>query len=264
MPLSEYQRRRIIFLWTGGGVTKAKIKRTLAREGVFTTHQTITNTITRWQATGSVHDRQRIGQVKAIPPAYYHFIDATMTNNDELTASDLKMLLVKEFGEDKAVYSERTVARARNELGWTFTTARYCQAIRDANKQKRVEWVNKCLENEEQFKDVIFTDECTVQLECHRKKSFRKTDAPRKLKYRHKHPPKVHVWAGISKQGATKVIMCSGIMTATRYGDILSVSLVPFLQKSYPNGHRLYQDNDPKHTSRFIQAFFDQNGINWW
>ena len=58
--------------------------------------------------------------------------------------------------------------------------------------------------------------------------------------------------------------MFSGIMTETRYGDILSVSLVPFLQKSYPNGHRLYQDNDPNHTSRFIQAFFDQNGINWW
>ena len=108
------------------------------------------------------------------------------------------MLLVKEFGEDKAVHSERTVARACNELGWTFTTARYCQGIRDANKQKRVKWVNKCLENEEQFKDAIFTDECTVQLECHRKKSFRKTDAPRKLKYRHKHPPKVQVWAGIS------------------------------------------------------------------
>ena len=256
MPLSEYQRQRIISLWTGGGVTKAEIRRTLAREGVFTTHQTITSTITRWQATGSVQDRPRIGQVKTIPSAHYRFIDAAMADNDELTASGLKMLLVKEFGEDKATYSERTVARARNELGWTFTTARYCQAIRDANKQKRVEWVNKCLEDEEQFQDVIFTDECTVQLECHRRKPFRKTGAPRKLKYRHKHPPKVHVWAGISKQGATKLIMFSGIMTATRYGDILSVSLVPFLQKSYPNGHRLYQDNDPKHTSRYIQAFF--------
>ena len=25
-----------------------------------------------------------------------------------------------------------------------------------------------------------------------------------------------------------------------------------------------YQDNDPKHTSKFIQNFFLQNGINWW
>ena len=25
-----------------------------------------------------------------------------------------------------------------------------------------------------------------------------------------------------------------------------------------------YQDNDPKHTSKFIQNFFLQNDINWW
>ena len=31
-----------------------------------------------------------------------------------------------------------------------------------------------------------------------------------------------------------------------------------------PDGHRLYQDNDPKHTSKVIQIFFLQNGINWW
>ena len=58
--------------------------------------------------------------------------------------------------------------------------------------------------------------------------------------------------------------MFQGIMTATKYGDILSASLVPFVQKTYPDGHRLYQDNDPKHTSRYIQAFFDAKKINWW
>jgi len=26
------------------------------------------------------------------------------------------------------------------ELGWTYSTARHCQAIRDANKQKRLDW----------------------------------------------------------------------------------------------------------------------------
>ena len=113
MPLSEYQRQRIISLWTGGGVTKGEIRRTLAREGVITTHHTITNTITRWQTTGSVQDRPQIGQVKAIPETHYRFIDAAMAENDELTASDLKVMLAKEFGEEKATYSERTVARAR-------------------------------------------------------------------------------------------------------------------------------------------------------
>ena len=24
------------------------------------------------------------------------------------------------------------------------------------------------------------------------------------------------------------------------------------------------QDNDPKHTSRHIQAFYEEEGVNWW
>ena len=126
-----------------------------------------------------------------------------------------------------------------------------------------MDWVNLHLEEEEQFQDVIFTDECTVQLECHRRKSFRKKNAPRKLKYCHKHPPKSHIWGGISKGGATCLVMFTGIINATKYGDILSASLHTFLRKHYPNRHRLYQDNDTKHTSCYIQAFFAANGINW-
>ena len=50
-------------------------------------------------------------------------------------------------------------------------------------------------------------------------------------------------------------------MTATRYGDILKASLVPFVQECYPEGR---QDNDLKHTSKYIQQFFDMNKISWW
>ena len=68
----------------------------------------------------------------------------------------------------------------------------------------------------------------------------------------------MHVWAEISKKGATHIVIFSGIMTTTRYAEILSASLVPFIRKHYPEGHRLYQDNDPKHTSRYIQRYFEQ------
>ena len=74
----------------------------------------------------------------------------------------------------------------------------------------------------------------------------------------------IHVLAGISKREAISLVMFQGIITATRYEDILSTSLIPFLQKTYPDAHRLYEDNDPKHTSRYVQAFFVSNQINWW
>ena len=218
MPFNDYQRMRIVALWTecDGKLSWSKMERTLSQEGMITTRQTIKNTINRWLKTGSVIDMPRTGAPKKVPLTHYRCIDEAMSTNDELTATDLKDILTKKFGEEKAKYSTRTIARIRNDLGWTFSTARYCQAIRDANKEKRMVWCKKCMDDEETFDDVIFTDESTFQLECHRRKCFRKKKTPRKLKYRHKHPPKVHVWAGISKKGATQIVMFSGIMNATR------------------------------------------------
>ena len=74
------------------------------------------------------------------------------------------------------------------------------------------------------------------------------------INYRTKHPVKVHVWAGISMSGRTGVCIFDGIMRAP---------LLPFINRFCPD-HRYMQDNDPKHTSRLVKAFFDSNGVNWW
>ena len=37
------------------------------------------------------------------------------------------------------------------------------------------------------------------------------------------------------------------------YVEILDKTLVPYLQ-----------DNDPKHTSRYVQEFIERSEINWW
>ena len=70
------------------------------------------------------------------------------------------------------------------------------------------------------FDDVIFTNKSTVKLKCHRRKCFQKKKTPRKLKYKHKHPAKLHVslWGGISKQGAMQLVIFDGIMNATKCG----------------------------------------------
>ena len=39
--------------------------------------------------------------------------------------------------------------------------------------------------------------------------------------------------------------------------------LVPFIRNKLPD-HWFMEDNDPKHTSRRAQAFFEEESINWW
>ena len=83
------------------------------------------------------------------------------------------------------------------------------------------------------------------------------------INYRAQHPVKVHVWAGISIRGRTGVCIFDGIMCAPLYAEILKETLLPFIN-CFCHDHRYMQDNDPKHTSRLVKAFFDSNGVNWW
>ena len=112
--------------------------------------------------------------------------------------------------------------------------------------------------------NVIWSNETTVQLESHQCFCCRKKGQKPHYKPQPKHPTKVHVWGGISWNGSTNVCIFDGIMTAEMYIDILTRCLVPFCWKVYPDGHRFMQDNDPKHTSRRAQKFFEDNNINWW
>jgi len=58
----------------------------------------------------------------------------------------------------------------------------------------------------------------------------------------------VHVWAGISRKGATKACIFEGIMDAPLFCEILQETLLPFLQEKFPPPatHCFMQDNDPR------------------
>jgi len=148
-------------------------------------------------------------------------------------------------------------------IGWVSSLPHYCQMIRENNKQKRLLWCLQQRINCEKFKDVIWSDECTVAIERSRRTSRRKGQ-PRKFKPRPKHPLKVHIWGAISMKGASKVIMFTENLTATRYATILKAGLLPFIRAKFPHHHRFQQDNDPKHTSRYIQNFLTKQKVNWW
>ena len=97
-----------------------------------------------------------------------------MRLDDETTAYQLHGLLT----EKGHSISLRTILRCRTALGWTYRGSTYCQLIQEVNKGKRLAWAREHLDDT--FDDIIWSDECIIQMESHYRFACRNQgEAPR-------------------------------------------------------------------------------------
>ena len=127
-----------------------------------------------FEMTGSIRRRVGSGCPSKVTAEIKEIVERQMRTDDETTAYQLHHLLT-----DKGyTISLRTILHCRTALGWIFHGSVYCQLIREANKAKRLAWAQEHLDDS--FEDVIWTDECTVQMESYRRFTHRKlSEAPR-------------------------------------------------------------------------------------
>ena len=262
MPRLSLDARRKVILLHNSGLSVKKIESRLSEENVNTTWRSLYHLIQKFQQTKKYTDLHRRKREKKITQEMAIVMNSELEQNDEATARQLRSTLMEKYPALEVSLS--TIKRHRKKLGWVCTRPHYCQLIRELNKLKRLVWCKEQLRVKEDFSNVLFSDECTIQLEHHGRLCFRKKRQPRKLKPRPKHPAKLHIWGAISSRGAASVVMFTGIMDAIRFSEILDASLVPFIAECFPDGHRFQMDNDPKHRSSHIEKYFERHNINWW
>ena len=178
MVYSNYKKQRILH-YSRLGYKSPLIAKMLYREDLPCSRKCVHQFLKRFSETGTIGRKPGTGGKSKITCAVKTIVEQQMQLDDETTAFQLYHLL-RSRGYD---IHRRTILRCRTSLGWTFRGSAYCQLIRQANKQKRLDWARQNLND--LFDNVIWTDECSVQLESHRRFCCRKIGVAPRLKPRY-------------------------------------------------------------------------------
>ncbi len=150
------------------GLKPPAIARSLHAEQLKASRRGNAKFLHKYRETGCIGWRPGLGRPSKITREVKRVVDEQMRLDDETTAHQLHALL-KSKGFNLSL---RTILRCRTSLGWTFRGSAYCQLIRQVNKEKRLEWARN--NSNLDWRNVVWTDECTVQLESHRRFCCRK------------------------------------------------------------------------------------------
>lgn len=106
-------------------------------------------------------------------------MDEQLGEDDELSSVELQHLVSRKFAVE---ISTSTIRRYLVSLQWTVVKTRFGPMISDKNKGKRLEFARMCLDTNDDFANVIWTDESSVQLRRHSQIMRVKVGAERVLK----------------------------------------------------------------------------------
>ncbi|KAJ4426509.1 hypothetical protein ANN_27323 [Periplaneta americana] len=117
------------------------------------------------------------------------------------------------------------------------------------------------------WKNVLFSDESHFEVHGHRvsyvRKGSEKVTAAH-LQQAPKYSPIVMFWGCFTHEGPGALIPIKGMMNPDKYIHLLETRIVPQLQKSFPDGRGVFQqDLAPCHTSRKTTEFFNKKNIQY-
>ena len=178
MVYSSYLKQRILYFYLKGHRAPT-IRKLLLEENIKASRVGIASFLKKFEETGCLTRRPGSGRPSKATAEIKEIMEQQMREDDETTAVQLHRILVAR----KYNITLRTVLRCRTALGWTYRGSAYCQLIRETNKDKRLAWAQAHLHDT--FDDVTWTDECTIQLETHRRFCCRKQGEPPRPKPRY-------------------------------------------------------------------------------
>ena len=149
-------------------------------------------------------------------------------------------------------------------MGRRKVRTKSCQVVSPKNGIEKIFFTKLSLEFDNQFSDSIFIDESNVQINKNASSIWYKVisgETRLGLIEKYKHAASVHILGGISRKGATSLVIFQGTLDSKKFEKLQLQLLVPFIRSSYPEHRRLHMDNAPVHTTIKTRIFIHENSI---
>lgn len=184
------------------------------------------------------------------------FVEDLNDKNQLVTIKMIRNFLKTDWMTD---LSKDSVERLMHSLGFHAIKPKTIPFLTEEHQMARKQHAE--LEMKKSWDNIIFTDECSVQLYRNTKKTWVSTINPPQIAQPKNPKLSIMVWAGISKLGKTKLHFCDKgtKINQDTYLQILQECLLEFGENVHKNQWDFLQDNAPSHKAKKVMEFLIQN-----
>jgi transposase len=212
----EQRYTAITSLWNAG-VQNAKTLHELTSVPL----STIYDYLKKLKIGHSLDPLPKSGRPKILTPKKRRYLGQLVSQNQYSTCPELVNSL-KQLHLNLNV-SSRTVLNELHNLNYRCTIPKTIPLLTTIHKQRRVKWTTKY--KNQNWKQVVFSDETTFQMFQNTQKVFYKVGTQPPQKPMVKHSYKVHAWDAFSAKGSIGFLLFTGIMDGAFYHKILVENL---------------------------------------
>ena len=234
-------------------------------ESVGCSKSTVGDIIKLYNETDSVAPKKRSGRPHLISGNSGNRFKRLVIKNRQLCTSEVQALWKKKSGQS---VSAHTIRRTLYRVGLKNRVARRKPLISASNKAARLAW---CLEHaswtKKKWAKVLWSDETSLT-QFQQNRYVRVWRGPKDewdlscILATIKRSPGRMYWGCFSRKGLGPIVSLQNSVTGESYVKILRKRVLPTIQRMFPNGNYLFQDdNAPPHRSKIAKEYGTTNDL---
>jgi transposase len=250
-PLTLEERWVIVALSTRAGWKQKRIA-----TNIGCAQSEVSSVISKYNQTGDVVDKPRSGRPSLLPieDKENNIISHTIRTKRKAKAKDIQRAVAEEL---EITISVRTIRDIRKQLGYRAVHYRRRPVMSENTRRTRYEYALQNLDNE--WQDIIFTDECMFCLTDEHETIWKKPEEPPIQKPVVDYPAKFMIWGGIHWRGTTRLCFIDGGVDQHAYQQILQNYII---NDDLSDRWKLLQDGAPAHKAHSTLDFAERQGVD--